>query len=115
MSAEPDLGPLEASGLIELAALQPELEYLFRHVLVQDAAYASLLKQERRLLHVRVAEALEELYPDRRAELAAMLALHLEQAGELERAATYFVQAGDHAAGRFANREARAFFERAYG
>src|SRR5690348_2967939 len=66
---------LETSGLIRLAAIQPELEYLFRHVLVQDAAYESLLKQERRRLHLAVAEALEALYPDRRNELTPMLAL----------------------------------------
>ena len=56
MTARSDLGTLEASGLIEIAALQPELEYLFRHALVQDAAYASLLKQERRTLHRAAAE-----------------------------------------------------------
>ena len=44
---------------------RPELEYLFRHALVQDAAYGSLLKQERRELHGQVGEALEELYPER--------------------------------------------------
>ncbi len=65
---------LEAKGLIRLASIRPELEYLFRHGLVQDAAYASLLKQERRELHGRVGAALEELYPERAGELALVLA-----------------------------------------
>ena len=51
---------------------------------VQDAAYESLLKQERRELHGRVGEALEELYPERAGELAPVLAMHFEQAGETE-------------------------------
>ena len=54
---------LEAKGLIRVASHRPELEYLFRHWLVQDAAYGSLLKQERRDLHRQVGEALETLYP----------------------------------------------------
>lgn len=114
MTAKSDVGALEASGLIGLAAMEPELEYLFRHVLVQDAAYASLLKQERRELHRRVAETLEQLYPDRRGELAGVIGMHFEDAGEAARAAPFLFEAGEHALARFANREARAFFDRAY-
>ena len=75
MTTKTDLGKLEASGLIQVAAVQPELEYLFRHALVQDAAYSSLLKQDRRTLHRLAAETLLTLYPDRRRELAAVIAL----------------------------------------
>lgn len=114
MTAKSDVGALEASGLVGLAAMEPELEYLFRHVLVQDAAYSSLLKQERRELHRRVADALLQLYPGRRGELAGVVGMHLEEAGEPVRAAPFLVEAGEHALARFANREARAFFDRAY-
>ena len=114
MTAKSDVGALEASGLISLAAMQPELEYLFRHVLVQDAAYASLLKQERRELHRRVADTLVQLYPERQGELAGVIGMHLEEAGEAARAAPYLIEAGDHALSRSANREARAFYDRAY-
>ena len=113
MKAAKDLAVLEASGLVSIAALQPELEYMFRHALLQDAAYGSLLKQERRELHRRVARALDELYPDRRDELAGVVALHLEQAGDAEAAAERYVAAGDHALARHAKTEARALFERA--
>jgi tetratricopeptide (TPR) repeat protein len=108
-----DLDTLEAKGLIRLAAYEPELEYLFRHWLVQDAAYGSLLKQERRELHRRVGEALEKLYPDRREELAAVLAMHFEQAGEREKAIEYFVAAGRYGLDRNAMNEAYAAFDRA--
>ncbi len=113
MSARQELGRLEASGLIQIAALQPELEYLFRHALVQEAAYASLLKQDRRALHKAAAEAILALHPDRRREFAPVVAMHLEQAGENAKAAEYLVLAGEHALERFANKEAVAFFQRA--
>src|SRR5690242_12197362 len=113
MSAREELGRLEASGLIQIAALQPELEYLFRHALVQEAAYASLLKQDRRALHRATAEAILAQHPDRERELASVLALHFEQAGENVRATEYLVMAGEHALERFANREAIGFFSRA--
>ncbi len=58
MSLRTRLSALEASGLIRLAQVEPEIEYLFRHALVQDAAYASLLKADRRILHRTVGEAL---------------------------------------------------------
>jgi tetratricopeptide (TPR) repeat protein len=104
---------LEAKGLIRLATGRPEIEYLFRHALVQDAAYGSLLKQERRGLHSQVGEALEDLYPDRREELAATLAMHFEQAGETDKAIDYHVAAGSYGLKRNAIREAHAAFEHA--
>lgn len=114
MSARAELGALEASGLIQIAALQPELEYLFRHALVQDAAYSSLLKQDRRALHRAAAETILALHPERERELAAVIGMHFEQAGEASRAARYLVIAGDHALERFATKESVAFFTRAY-
>ncbi|HUQ43997.1 MAG TPA: hypothetical protein VM451_06240 [Candidatus Limnocylindria bacterium] len=113
MTADIELDTLEAKGLIKLAAPLPELEYLFRHALVQDAAYGSLLKQERRELHGRVGEALEQLYPDRRDELAPVLAMHFEQAGDGSKALDYFVASGRHALGQNAITEAFHAFEKA--
>ena len=96
---------LEAKGLIRLASIRPELEYLFRHGLVQDAAYSSLLKQERRELHGRVGAALEALYPERAGELALVLAMHFEQAGDAGRAIEYYVAGAKHALGQYAIQE----------
>jgi tetratricopeptide (TPR) repeat protein len=104
---------LEAKGLVSVATYRPELEYLFRHWLVQDAAYGSLLKQERRQLHRLVGEALETLYPDRRNELAGILAMHFEQAGDADRAVEYLVMDGRYALDRAALREAFEAFDRA--
>jgi len=113
MASAAQLDTLEAKGLIELAASRPELEYLFRHWLVQDAAYESLLKQERRQLHRLVGEALEVLYPDRRNELAGVLAMHFEQVGDTAKALEYLVAAGRFALDRNAITEAYSAFDRA--
>ncbi len=113
MASAAQLDTLEAKGLIELAASRPELEYLFRHWLVQDAAYQSLLKQERRQLHRLVGEALEVLYPERRSELAGVLAMHFEQVGDTEKALEYLAAAGRFALERNAITEAYSAFDRA--
>ncbi|HVH63476.1 MAG TPA: hypothetical protein VNA65_07740 [Candidatus Dormibacteraeota bacterium] len=113
MSARADLGNLEASGLIQIATIEPELEYLFRHALIQEAAYATLLKQDRRTLHQAAAETILALHPDREAELASVLAMHFELAGDSGRAVHYLLLAGDHALERFASKEAARFFKRA--
>jgi tetratricopeptide (TPR) repeat protein len=113
VTIETQVDTLEAKGLIRLATIQPEIEYLFRHALVQDAAYGSLLKQERRGLHAEVGKALEELYPDRREELAAVLAIHFEQAGETDKAIDYLIAAGNYSAQRNAIREGFAAFDKA--
>ena len=113
MTNEVELDTLEAKGLIRLATSLPELEYLFRHQLVQDAAYGSLLKQERRELHGQVGEALEDLYPERRGELSPVLGMHFAQAGATEKAIDYYTAGARHALGQYAIQEAYAGFERA--
>src|SRR4029450_10518766 len=104
---------LEAKGLIRLASIRPELEYLFRHGLVQDAAYSSLLKQERRELHGQVGGAREALYRARAGELALVLPMHFEQAGDAGRAIEYYVAGAKHALGQYAIQEAYGAFDRA--
>src|SRR5205814_3640253 len=102
MTTKTELVTLERSGLIQVAAVQPELEYLFRHALVQDAAYSSLLKQDRRALHKLAAESLLALYPERTHELAGVIGMHYERAGDPAAAAEYLVIAGEQALERFA-------------
>ena len=111
--SENQLDTLEAKGLVRLATVRPELEYLFRHALVQDAAYGSLLKQERRELHGQVGEALEALYPERADELAPVLAMHFAQSGDTEKAIDYYAAGGRHALEQNAIQEAFGAFEQA--
>ncbi len=113
MLLDPTLETLQAAGLITLAQTEPELEYLFRHALVQDAAYASLLRQDRRQLHAAVGGVLEALYPDRLAEFAPVLAQHFAEAGADEQALRYYELAGDAAAQRSATAEASQHYRAA--
>jgi tetratricopeptide (TPR) repeat protein len=108
-----NLQTLEDSGLIRLAAAQPELEYLFRHTLVQEATYRTLLREDRKRLHAFVGDTLERDFPERRAELAPILARHFAEAGDDRRALHYYALAGDHAAQRYANAEAAMHYTRA--
>lgn len=107
------LSTLETAGLVRLAQVTPDLEYLFRHVLVQDAVYASLLKVDQKRLHWEVGEALEWIYPDRLDELAPTLARHYEAAGDRSRALQFFQRAGNVALTSFANKEAETHFRSA--
>jgi len=109
-SIQDRLSTLEAAGLVNVAQFLPDLEYQFRHSLVQDAAYGSLLAADRKKLHLAVGEAVEELYPDRIDEYAAMLALHFGAAGIEDRSVKYCVLAGDAALASFANLEAEGHY-----
>ena len=110
---ERELDVLRSADLIRLVTADPDPEYAFRHALLQDAAYRLLLRGERQALHREVGRSLEELLPDRREELAAVLAYHFEKAEEWDPAVRYLVLAGMQARKRFANHEARDLFDRA--
>src|SRR5688500_10273968 len=103
---EQQLSTLGASGLVRVARVEPDLECLCRQVLVQDAVYESILRQDRRKLHLAVGNALERAYADRLDALAARLAHHFAEAGAEDRALRYFVRAGDHAFDQYALTEA---------
>ena len=109
------LAQLESSGLIRLEQVEPELEYSFRHELLREAAYGSMLKSELAEWHRAVGMALEALYPGRLAssELAPMLAHHFLEAGDQERALKYLTRAGDAELASFANVEAEQHYQRA--
>ena len=86
----------------------PEASYSFKHALIQDAAYQSLLKSKRQQLHARIAQVLEQLLPDIGETSPEVLARHLTDAGLTARAIPYWHRAGELAAGRSANVEAIA-------
>ena len=107
------LSSLENAGMLRLATLEPELEYLFQHSLVQEAAYASLLVNDRKQLHLAVGKAVEKLYPDRLQENAAILARHYSEAGKGKQALHYFILAGKSGIDCYCNQEAEGHFRRA--
>jgi len=107
------LSTLQREEMIREQARVPELEYIFKHHLTEQAAYNGLLRRERRLFHRQVAEALEALFPDRIEEQLGLLAHHWEQAGKTRRAIEYLRCAGEQAAAHFANEETVRYFSRA--
>ncbi|HMA33727.1 MAG TPA: tetratricopeptide repeat protein [Chloroflexia bacterium] len=113
MTTAPQLRHLEARGLIRPLAEAPDLAYLFRHALVQDAAYSSLLRADRRRLHGIVATTLEPLYEEYPDALAPLLATHFDEAGADDQARHYHTLAGDSAARKYATGEALAHYSRA--
>jgi tetratricopeptide (TPR) repeat protein len=104
---------LQREQMIRERARIPELEYIFKHHLTQEAAYNGLLKKERRALHRQVAEALEDLFPERIEEQLGLLAHHWERAQEVGKATEYLRRAGDHARLAYANEEAISYYRRA--
>lgn len=109
---EQSLAELTHSELVR-AARDVERAYWFKHALVQDTAYQSLLKNERRAFHRAAAHALQSCYPDALDENAARLAEHYWHAEEWQDAAAFSLRAGNRALRVYAMREAIAHFERA--
>jgi tetratricopeptide (TPR) repeat protein len=107
------LSLLESSGLIRVATLEPELEYLFRHALIQDAAYDSLLRADRKKLHRAVGAALEQAYPDREGEHVGIIAEHYLLGENWPKASDYLMCAADAAVARYSDIEARSYFLKA--
>ncbi len=109
------LSVLERSGLIHLVRAGQDLEYHFHHALLQEAAYRSLVREDRRRLHQAVGRTLERLAADQSEELAPVLAQHFQEAGDAHRTLKYSAQAGDWAMRQYAAAEAAAHYSRAIG
>ena len=105
---EDALSQLLNAGLIYRHGLPPQVTYEFKHALVQDAAYQSLLKGTRLQFHKRIAHALEERFPETAETQPELLARHCTEAGLIEQAVGYWNQAGQRAVERSANTEAIA-------
>jgi class 3 adenylate cyclase len=114
---EPDLVPalrqLEDAGLVFRRGLPPEGSYAFRHALLRDAAYGMLLREQRRALHARIAEAIGRLRPEAAECEPELLAWHCTRAGQAGPAVGLWRRAGEQSIARYANREAIGHFERA--
>jgi class 3 adenylate cyclase/tetratricopeptide (TPR) repeat protein len=102
------LAQLVGAELIYRRGTPPDAEYTFKHALVQDAAYGTLLRERRRQLHARIAAALEDRFPEIVAAQPALLAHHCEEAGLTEKAVDYWLAAGRRAWARSAVVEAAA-------
>jgi class 3 adenylate cyclase len=102
------LAQLVSAELVFRRGTPPDAEYSFKHALVQDAAYSTLLRGRRQQLHARIAETLEGQFPDIVAAEPALLAQHCAEAGLTEKAVGYRLTAGQQARARSAMMEAVA-------
>ncbi|HZU87618.1 MAG TPA: hypothetical protein VE993_00030 [Stellaceae bacterium] len=107
------LDQLIGTGLVFQRGTPPAAEYQFKHALVQDTAYGTLLRGPRQALHARIAETLATSDPARVEREPELLAHPLAEAGQHGEAVLYWQRAGELAVRRAANREAISHFRRA--
>jgi predicted ATPase len=106
------LDRLVQAGLLSRQGMPPQASYLFKHALVQDAAYGTLLREPRRSLHARIAEAFESQFPETESR-PEILAHHCTEAGLIEKAAGLWGNAGQRSLALSALVEAAAQLTRA--
>ena len=102
------LARLVRAELIFRRGTPPDAEYTFKHALVQDAAYGTLLRSRRQLLHAQIASTLEDCFPEIVAAQPALLAQHCAEAALIEKAVEYWLKAGRQAMAQWAITEAVA-------
>ena len=107
------LSQLVGAGLLFQRGTPPEATYVFKHALVQDAAYCTLLRKQHRQLHQSIAQRLEQYDPDVVQGQPELLAHHYNEAGLHKSAIAYWTAAGERAVRRAANTEAIRHFRRA--
>ncbi|HEV8717227.1 MAG TPA: tetratricopeptide repeat protein, partial [Candidatus Binatia bacterium] len=100
------LRQLVEAEVVYQRGLPPQATYLFKHALIQDAAYQSLLKSARQQYHTKIAQVLEEKFADAKETQPELLAHHYTEAGLVVQAIPYWQQAGQIAAQRSGNMEA---------
>ena len=103
-----DLNRLVDAELLHQRSVPPHATYLFKHILIQEAAYQSLLKHTRQQYHWRIAQALEEQFSDTATTQPELVAHHYTEAGLMSNAIPYWQLAGQHALKRSAHMEAIA-------
>ena len=103
-----ELRRLVEAEIVYQRGVPPQATYIFKHALIQDAAYASLLKSTRQHYHQRIAQVLEAQFPETAKAQPELLAHHYTEAGLIEQAVGYWYKAGQSAVQRSAHVEAIA-------
>jgi class 3 adenylate cyclase/tetratricopeptide (TPR) repeat protein len=104
---------LQRLDLLRETRRRPDVEYVFKHALIRDVAYGTLLSRQRKQLHRRVGEAMESLLGERLGEFQSIIAEHFLRAEAWAQAADYLLRAGDEAARLSADAEARGHYQKA--
>ena len=104
------MGQLTTAAILFQRGVPPDATYMFKHALLQDVAYASLLKSQRQQFHARTAQVLEQQYTETVAAHPELLAHHSTEAGLIEHALPYWQKAGQRANQRSTHVEAVGHF-----
>ena len=108
-----ELSRLVKAELLYQRGLPPRATYLFKHALIREAAYESLLRRTRQQYHQKIALALAERFPETAETQPELLAYHLTLSEAWDRAFVYLVRSGDKARQAYANQEAITFYTQA--
>jgi class 3 adenylate cyclase/tetratricopeptide (TPR) repeat protein len=108
-----NLQHLQQAELVRVRQQLPELEYVFKHALMQEAAYGSIVSERRKMIHRSVAQAIERIFADRVEEFLSVLAYHYARAEEWGKAQSYLLKAGDQAGRMAADAEALDHYQQA--
>ena len=107
----PALAAMKEAGLLMQSGRPPQARYTFKHALIQDAAYGTLLRRTRQKYHAKVAEVLLDQFTERAATEPELVARHLSLAGQPEKAVEFWLRAGQREGERSAHVEAIADLE----
>ena len=113
-SIKRSLTSLERLDLIRLKSLQPDIEYIFKHALTQEAVYNGILKKERHNIHERIGLVIEGLFSDRLPEFYETLAFHFKQGHSTVKAIDYLIKAGQKSLRRYALDESDQYFREGF-
>jgi len=108
------LNSLERLDLIRAKSLQPYMEYIFKHALIQEVTYNGLLRAHRKEIHLRIAMVIEQLFHERLSEFYETLAFHFRQGGSFYKALDYLMKSGEKSRGRYSLGESHRHFKEAF-
>ena len=107
-----DLDALSALDLTPLDTPEPELVYLFKHILTQEVTYETLSFATRGLLHDRIGQFIENTYPEGLDQYIDLLAFHFERSENVPKKREYLLRAAEAAQGNYANAAAISYYQR---
>ena len=111
---DPWLSALEQIDLIKKRGVQTDVEYVFKHALIQEVVYNGILKKERREIHGRIASVMEQMFEKRLSEFFEILAFHFTQARALHKAVEYLLKSGEKNLNKYAIKESHKYFRTAF-
>ena len=109
-----ELTNLERIDLIRIRAIQPDMEYMFKHPLTHEVVYNGLLKKERQEIHEQIASVMENLFQNRLPEFYETLAFHFQKSHSILKAVDYLMKSGEKSMKRYALEESHEYYKEAY-